>query len=55
MAKGLAVVTGASKGIGFELARDLVRRDHDVVLIADGDDVHVAARQVQGVLTKPRD
>jgi len=31
----LALVTGASSGIGLELANELVERDHDVVVVAD--------------------
>jgi uncharacterized protein len=37
------VVTGGSSGIGFELARQLVEHDYDVLIAADGQDVHGAA------------
>ena len=37
---GLAVVTGASTGIGFSLAQDLVRRAFDVVMCAEDQAIH---------------
>jgi short-subunit dehydrogenase len=31
---GYALVTGGSKGIGYEIAAELARRDHDLILVA---------------------
>jgi uncharacterized protein len=39
----LAVVTGASSGIGFELARCAVRMDHDLIIAADEPEIETAA------------
>jgi uncharacterized protein len=44
----LAVVTGASSGIGFELARQFVENDFDVVIAAEDGDIAAAARELSG-------
>jgi short-subunit dehydrogenase len=45
----LAVVTGASSGIGLSLARGLVGRGYDVVMAAEDAELESAAVQVRGV------
>jgi short-subunit dehydrogenase len=42
----LAVVTGASSGIGFELAKLLLGHAFDVVMVAEDDRLQVAVRQL---------
>lgn len=42
----LALVTGASSGIGFELAKVLATKDYDLVIAADGDGILDAAAQL---------
>jgi uncharacterized protein len=42
-AKGLALVTGASSGIGFELAKLFTEDGYDVVIAADDDGIHASA------------
>ena len=44
-----AVVTGASSGIGFELAKQFAEHDFDVLIVADGDGIHTAARELEGL------
>jgi short-subunit dehydrogenase len=43
---GLALVTGASSGIGFSLAKDLVRRAFDLVVCAEDDAIHDRASEL---------
>ncbi|MEZ0311575.1 MAG: SDR family NAD(P)-dependent oxidoreductase [Myxococcota bacterium] len=47
-----AVVTGASSGIGYELARELVSRGFNVLIVAEDDAIDAAARQL-GALAMP--
>jgi len=46
-----AVVTGASSGIGYELARELVSRGFDLLICADDNDIERAARELGGNVT----
>ncbi len=45
-AKPLAVVTGASTGIGFELARCCLDAGFDLVIVADEAEIHQAASRL---------
>ncbi|MBV9714855.1 MAG: SDR family NAD(P)-dependent oxidoreductase [Solirubrobacterales bacterium] len=42
----LAVVTGASSGIGFELARQFADHGYDLIIAAEDDAINTAARQL---------
>ncbi len=42
----LAVVTGASSGIGLELARECVERDFDLIICAEDRGIHTAAEHL---------
>lgn len=44
--RGFAVVTGGSSGIGLELARQFAANQFDVMIAADGADVHHVARDL---------
>ncbi len=46
MSKGLAVVTGASTGIGFELARRCIEDGYDLVICADEPEIEAAAARL---------
>lgn len=48
----LAVVTGASSGIGYELAKLCARNGHDLVVAADQPGIHEAAREFQALGAK---
>jgi short-subunit dehydrogenase len=45
--KGLAVVTGASTGIGFELAKICAQESFDLVIAADEPEIEVAADEMR--------
>src|SRR5215204_1739323 len=45
--KPLAVVTGASSGIGFELAKQFAENGFDLVVTAEDDELTEAAREVE--------
>jgi uncharacterized protein len=42
----LAVVTGASSGIGYELARQFATHDFDVIVSAEDDRIHTVAAEL---------
>jgi uncharacterized protein len=44
----LAVVTGASSGIGLELARQFAEHDYDLLVAAEDAGIHSAAEQLRG-------
>jgi uncharacterized protein len=44
-----AVVTGASSGIGFELAKQFAQHDFDLIVAAEDDAIHSAAQELGGV------
>ena len=43
-----AVVTGASSGIGYSLAKELASRGYDLVVCAEDDRLNSAARELDG-------
>ncbi|AGY59908.1 SDR family NAD(P)-dependent oxidoreductase [Gloeobacter kilaueensis] len=45
----LAVVTGASSGIGFELAKQFAQHDFDLLVTAKGSDIDQAAQAFRGL------
>lgn len=51
----LALITGASSGIGLELARRFAERGYDLIIAAENADINVAAQKLgpSGVLIRP--
>ena len=47
--KQFAVVTGASSGIGFELAKQFAQNGFDLLVTADGDSIGNAAREIEAL------
>jgi short-subunit dehydrogenase len=45
--KALAVVTGASSGIGYELARQFAQNDFDLLIVSAGERIKTAAREIE--------
>ena len=49
MAKGLALVTGASSGIGYNLAKVLAERGYDLVITSEGDRLNSAEQDFKAL------
>ncbi len=47
MAEGFAVVTGASTGIGYQLARRAVENGYALLICADEEEIHTAAEKLR--------
>jgi uncharacterized protein len=45
--KQFAIVTGASSGIGFELAKQFAENGFDLLIVAGGDRINTAADEIQ--------
>jgi short-subunit dehydrogenase len=47
MANEFAIVTGASSGIGFSLAKELAGRGYDLAICASGERLQAAAQELR--------
>jgi short-subunit dehydrogenase len=45
--KQFAVVTGASSGIGYELAKQFAQNGFDLLIVSGGDRIHTAANEIK--------
>jgi uncharacterized protein len=52
LTRPLAVVTGASSGIGFELAKQFAQNGFDLVVAAESESIEEAARSIEQMGTK---
>jgi short-subunit dehydrogenase len=48
-ASAFAVVTGASSGIGFELAKQFARNGFDLMIVAEDEDIFDAATEIESL------
>ena len=55
MANALAIVTGASSGIGYELAAELAGRGYDLIIAAESGRLDSAARSLQSFGTQVKE
>jgi uncharacterized protein len=51
-ASAFAVVTGASSGIGFELAKQFARNGFDLMIVAEDEDIFDAATEIEALGAK---
>lgn len=49
---GLAVITGASTGIGYELARCAAQDGYDLIIVADETEIETAATKLRAAGTQ---
>ncbi len=47
--KPLALVTGVSSGIGFELAKQFARNGFDLFIVSNSGAIHTAARDIEAL------
>jgi short-subunit dehydrogenase len=47
--KAFAVITGASSGIGYELARQFAQNDFDLLIVSAGERIKTAANEIESL------
>jgi short-subunit dehydrogenase len=52
--RSLALVTGASSGIGLDLAKQFAEHGFDLVMAAEDDELLIAAAEVEGLGRRSR-